>query len=348
MAKERIFNLPETKGAFQLKGIVTGTKKDGFSKSLKTKTNKDMNIVNFGVEYDEGKTLFVNLQGTETDNVYFSKKAEKKGDKPETVAVPWVNRFTYNREGFKLIGKNIGVTKKLDEKGNEVNDKKVLTDFDACKEVAEHLKDEKSVFIRGKIDYSSSTDDKGNTKHYTKLVPDQISLCSPVDFEDDKFESQNDFNQVIIFKRIEKEKVDDKETGRAIVSALIVTYKTIENVEFIMTDTKLMSLFRKNLKPYYALQVSGHIISEVSTEEVVNEDSWGEEDAMSKVKAPAKREFVITGAKPSTIEKKLYSQVKVEEALEKIRKANKAEEDFNSSSDEDWGDVSDDDDEAWD
>jgi transcriptional regulator len=139
MAKERIFNLPETKGAFQLKGIVTGTKKDGFSKSLKTKTNKDMNIVNFGVEYDEGKTLFVNLQGTETDNVYFSKKAEKKGDKPETVAVPWANRFTYNREGFKLIGKNIGVTKKLDEKGNEVNDKKVLTDFDACKEVAEHL-----------------------------------------------------------------------------------------------------------------------------------------------------------------------------------------------------------------
>ena len=80
MAKERIFNLPETKGAFQLKGIVTGTKKDGFSKSLKTKTNKDMNIVNFGVEYDEGKTLFVNLQGTETDNVYFSKKAEKKAD----------------------------------------------------------------------------------------------------------------------------------------------------------------------------------------------------------------------------------------------------------------------------
>lgn len=348
MAKERIFNLPETKGAFQLKGIVTGTKKDGFFKSLKTKTNKDMNVVNFGVEYDDGKTLFVNLQGTETDNVYFSKKAEKKGEKPETVPVPWANRFTYNREGFKLIGKNIGVTKKLDEKGNEVNDKKVLTDFDACKEVAENLVDDKSVFIRGKIDYSSSTDDKGNTKHYTKLVPDQISLCSPVDFEDDKFESQNDFNQVIIFKGIEKEKVDDKETGRAIVSALIVTYKTIENVEFIMTDTKLMSLFRKNLKPYYALQVSGHIVSETPTEEVTNEDSWGEEDAMQKVKASAKREFVITGAKPSTIEKELYSQAKVEEALEKIRKANKAEEDFNSSSDEDWGDVSDDDDEAWD
>ena len=115
-----------------------------------------------------------------------------------------------------------------------------------------------------------------------------------------------------------------------------------------MTDTKLMSLFRKNLKPYYALQVSGHIVSETPTEEVTNEDSWGEEDAMQKVKASAKREFVITGAKPSTIEKELYSQAKVEEALEKIRKANKAEEDFNSSSDEDWGDVSDDDDEAWD
>lgn len=348
MAKERIFNLPETKGTFQLKGIVTGTKKDGFFKSLKTKTNKDMNIVNFGVEYDDGKTLFVNLQGTEADNVYFSKKAEKKGEKPETVPVPWANRFTYNREGFKLIGKNIGVTKKLDEKGNEVNDKKVLTDFDACKEVADNLVDEKSVFIRGKIDYSTSIDDKGNTKHYTKLVPDQISLCSPVDFDDDKFESQNDFNQVIIFKGIEKEKNNDKETGRFIVSAMIVTYKTIENVEFIIIDKELASLFKKNLKPYYALQVSGHIVSEVSTEEVANEDSWGEEDAMQKVKAPAKREFIITGAKPKTIEKELYSQAKVEDALEKIRKANKAEEDFNSSSDEDWGDVSDDDDEAWD
>ena len=53
-------------------------------------------------------------------------------------------------------------------------------------------------------------------------------------------------------------------------------------------------------------------------------------------------------ADPKTIEKELYTQDKVEEALEKIRKANKAEEDFNSSSDEDWGDVSDDDDEAWD
>ena len=70
---------------------------------------------------------------------------------------------------------------------------------------------------------------------------------------------------------------------------------------------------------------------------------------MQKVKASAKREFVITGAKPSTIEKERYSQDKVEEALEKIRKANKAEDDFNSSADDEaWGDVSDDDDEAWD
>ena len=121
-----------------------------------------------------------------------------------------------------------------------------------------------------------------------------------------------------------------------------------QNVEFIITDNELARLFRKNLKPYYALQVFGHIVSETLTEEVSSEDVWGEEDAMQKVKASAKREFIITGAYPKTIEKELYAQDKVEEALEKIRKANKAEEDFNSSSDEDWGDVSDDDDEAWD
>lgn len=344
MAKERAFNLPETKGVFQLKGIVNGTKKDGFSKSIKTKNGKHMNMVNFGVEYEEGKTLYVNLQGMEQDNVYFSKRAEKRGDKPETVKVPWESRFEYNRDGFKLIGKNIGVTKKIDEKGNEVNDKKILAEFDACKEVADRLVDDKSVFIRGKIDYSSYTDDSGNTKHSTKLIPDQISLCAPVNFNDDKFEKQNDFNQVIIYTGIEKEKVDDKETGRAIVSAMIVTYSSIENVEFIMTDTKLMSLFRKNLKPYYALQVSGHMVSEVQTEEVENEDSWGEEDKLTKINAPAKREFIITGAKPSTIEKEVYSQDKVEEALEKIRRANKAENDFNVADDDSWDDLEDDDD----
>lgn len=351
MAKARLFDLPETKGAFQLKGIVSGTKKDGFLKEIKTKSNKDMRMINFGVEYAEDSTLYVNMQGMEQDNVYFSKRAEKKGEKSDVVKVPWADRFSYNREGYKLIGKNIGVKKKLDKDGREVNDKKTLTEFDACKEIADNLKDSNSVFIRGRLDYSSMTDDNGNKKHFTKLVPDQVSLCGDIDFADEKFTQQNDFNQVIVFMGVEKE-IDDNgaDTGRFLVQAKIVTYSTIEDVEFVIEDSKLANMFRKNLKAYNAIKVSGHMVTTTQIETVSDEDSWGEEDSMDKVSAPTKREFIITGAKPSSIDKELYTKDNVEDAISKINKANKAENDFGSDTNEEWGDspeVADDEDEAW-
>lgn len=349
--KGRLFDLPETKGAFQLKAIVTGMEKDKAYKEIRTKSNREMRMLNFGATYEDGKTLYINLQGMEQENVYFSKRAEKKGDKPETAKVPWADRFTYNREGFRLIGKNIGVKKKIDSEGKTVNDKKVLTDFDACKEIKDNLKDGSSVFIRGNIDYSSFVDNNGNKKTSTKLIPNQVSLCADIDFNDEKFEKQNDFNQVIIFMGIEQEKSDnDKPTGRFIVLAKIVTYSNIEDVEFVIEDTSLANKFRKSLKPYNAIKVSGHMISVTQTETVENDDEWGEEDKIEKVSAPTKREFIITGAKGSSIDKELYTEENVMEAIAKIRNANKTEESFGSTSD-DWGNVDsldDGDDDAWD
>ena len=349
--KGRLFDLPETKGAFQLKAIVTGMEKDKAYKEIRTKSNREMRMLNFGATYEDGKTLYINLQGMEQENVYFSKRAEKKGDKPETAKVPWADRFTYNREGFRLIGKNIGVKKKIDSEGKTVNDKKVLTDFDACKEIKDNLKDGSSVFIRGNIDYSSFVDNNGNKKTSTKLIPNQVSLCADIDFNDEKFEKQNDFNQVIIFMGIEQEKSDnDKPTGRFIVLAKIVTYSNIEDVEFVIEDTSLANKFRKSLKPYNAIKVSGHMVASTQTETVDNDDEWGEEDKLEKVSAPTKREFIITGAKGSSIDKELYTEENVMEAIAKIRNANKAEESFGETSD-DWGNVDsldDGDDDAWD
>jgi len=350
--KGRLFNLPETKGAFQLKGIVSGMQKDTAFKEIKTKNGKPMRILNFGTSYINGETLYLNLQGMEQENVYFSKRSEKKGEKGETVKVPWADRFSYNREGFRMIGKNIGVKKKIDSEGRTINDKKVLTDFDACREVKENLKDGASVFIRGSLDYSSFTDNKGNKKTSTKLVPSQISLCSEIDFNDENFKKQNDFNQVIIFMGIEPEK-DDKEklTGRDIVLAKIVTYSNIEDVQFIIEDKALANKFKKSLNPYNAIKVSGHMVSVAQVETVQDEDDWGEEDAIEKVSAPTKREFIITGAKGSSIDKELYTEENVTEAIAKIKNANKAEESFGSDSNDDWGsadDLDDDSEEAWD
>lgn len=349
--KGRLFDLPETKGAFQLKAVVTGMEKDSAYKEIRTKSNREMRMLNFGATYEDGKTLYINLQGMEQESVYFSKRAEKKGDKPKTVKVPWVDRFTYNREGFRLIGKNIGVKKKIDSEGKTVNDKKTLTDFDACKEIKENLKDGKSVFVRGNIDYSSFVDDNGNKRTFTKLIPNQVSLCAEINFNDEKFEKQNDFNQVIIFMGIDQEKSDDdKPTGRFVVLAKIVTYNNIEDVEFIIEDTALANKFRKSLKPYNAIKVSGHMVASTQTETVDNDDEWGEEDKIEKVSAPTKREFIITGAKGSSIDKEIYTEENVMDAIAKIRNANKAEESFGATSD-DWGNVDnldDGDDDAWD
>ncbi len=348
MAKARLFDLPETKGVFQLKGVITGTEKESFYKEIKTKRDKPMRMVNFGVTYIEGSTLYLNMQGMEQENVYFSKKAEKKGEKGDTVKVPWVERFSYNREGYKLIGKNIGVKKKVDADGKTINDKKILTEFDACKELHEGLKDGASVFIKGNLNYSSYEDDNGNKRVSTKLIPNQISLCSDIHFNDEKFNRQNDFNQVIVFMGISKEDDSEKDAGCFLVAAKIITYSTIEDVEFIITDQKLAGMFKKHLKPYNAIKVSGHMVSSIQTEKA--EDEWGEIDTIEKVSSPAKREFFITGAKGSSIEKELYTEENIEKAMVSINQAKKAENDFGKNANrEDWGDANldDDDDDPW-
>ena len=152
---------------------------------------------------------------------------------------------------------------------------------------------------------------------------------------------------------IDQEKDDnDKPTGRFVVLAKIVTYNNIEDVQFIIEDKALANKFKKSLSPYNAIKVSGHMVSSTQTETVTtDDDDWGEEDAMEKVSAPTKREFIITGAKGSSIDKELYTEKNVTEAIAKIKQANKAENDFGSDSNDDWGDtegLDDGDDEAWD
>lgn len=337
----RVFDLPETKGVFQIKGKATGVSKDKFYNEKKTKTGKTMRTSNFGVEYDKDKTLFVNVQGYEQDNVFFYKRGDKtKNIKGETEKVSWYDRFTFNKEGYNLIGMNVGLKKKVDENGNTVNDKHTVTDFDACKEIAENLKDNTSLFLKGSIDYSSFTDDKGTKRCSVKLMPNQISLCKDVDFAVEDFSPQSNFSQVIIFMGIEQEKENEKPTGRFVVLAKVVTYSNIEDVEFIIENPKLANLFKKNLKKYNAIKVNGNVVASVQTETVDDDDNWGEADAMEKVYAPTKREFIITGAKGSSIDKELYSEEKINEALAAINKARNAVDDFGDE--DDWAEFDDD------
>lgn len=351
MAKARLFDLPETKGNFQLKGIVSGTSKDNFYKSSKTSTGKDKRNVSFGVEVEKGKTLYVGMQAFPRDEVYFFKRGEN-GQKGTTEKVRWTERHTFNKEGFNLIGINLGLTKIVGSDGNMQNDKKTMVEFDACEYIKSNLKDDSSVFVKGNIEFSSFTADDGSLRRFTKFVPNQISLCGAVDFEDEKFDPQHDFTQSIVFMGVDQEKENDKPTGRFIVSAKIVTYSTIEDAMFVITDSKLANMFKKNLKPYTAINVWGKIDATTLTEDVEDDDCWGESNKMTKVSAPTRRELIITGADPKTIDKTIYTQEAIESAMIKIKNAQNAQNDFGDNSSSGWGDpsslsTSDDEEDVW-
>jgi hypothetical protein len=327
--KNKGLGITETKGQFQFKGVVFGTEKDNFYKETMTKTQKPWRIVNFGLKTDKEASAFINLSGGEKDKVFFSKQ-EKDGDKKKTVVedVAWKDRFYFNKEGFRLIGVNVGVTKTHDAKGNEINDKKTLSEYDACKEIGENLKDDNSVFIKGKIDYSHFTTNDGNIKRSVKFIPSQVSLCKDIDFDAEDFEPTSDFTQVIIFQEIKQD------GDRFVVSAKVVTYNNIEDAEFYVTSKELATAFKKNLKPYHAIKVWGKVHAQKDTSKVQTTDVWGESNDMDKINAPTKFELIITGADPSSIEKEIYTEKTVSEAIAKINADKKANEDFGSS---DWG-----------
>ena len=322
-AKKNGLDIQQTKGSFQIRGIVSGTDSDRFFKEMKTKTGKDMRMINFGVDYDKDKRVYVALNGMVKDEVYFSKKDEK--GKTTTQKVKWKDRNTFNKDGYRLIGVNVGVTKTTDENGKEVNDKKTLVEYDACAEIGANLKDGASVFVRGTIEYSTYKD-----KHQTKFIPNQVSLCKDVDFEDEKFEPTADFEQVIIFMGITP---NDNKT-KFTIEAKIVNYNSIEDAEFVTYNSKLAMTLKKNVKPYTAIKIYGHIDIIGGVEEVEEQDDgWGESNPMQRVTSAFERELVIIGADKDSIDTEIYSEEIIEEAIAKQNADKAAQDEYGS----DWG-----------
>ena len=348
----RIFDLPETKGTYQCKGIISGVARDKFYTSKTTKTGKDFRAVNFGCAYDDKKNVYMSLNGMPQQKVYFSKRNPNTG-KTETKSVAWADRNKFNEDGWRMIGVGLGLKKTTNSEGKEVNDKKTMTPFDACGYIKDNLQDDMSTFIRGNIEFSSYMDGEGNVRRSVKYVPNQISLCKEVDFSeyDEDNKPVHDFTQTIVFMSIEKEKENDRDTGRFVVSAKIVTYSDIVDTQFIITDAKLAGLFKKNLKSFNAITVHGRIEVSHQLEEISNEDVWGEVNTMTAVTAPTKTEMIITGATSSSIDRDTYTEKNVSDAVKKIRASQTAEKNFSGSavsvSADDWGDAEDDEETPW-
>lgn len=338
MAKNRLFELPQTRGEFQIRGKVQGVEKENFYKEIKTKGGSDFRVVNFGVTYDDKATVYMNLNGMPRDKVHFSKR-NPETKKTETKPVDWADRNKFAEEGYNLIGISCGIQQVRNEKGKIDNVIKTLVEYDACEYLNAYLEDDLDVYIRGNVEFNSFTNKNGDVNCRVNYKPSRIYACKqPIDFDDENYEPQHDFKQTIVFKEINKEYENEKETGRFVVSAWIVNYASIENADFIIEDKGLANLFKKNLKSNTAINVWGNLVSRTVVEEVATTDCWGQKSAMDRVNNPTVREMIITGADPSTIDKDTYSEKEMNAAFEAIRKSKNAEENFEAgSSKSDWG-----------
>ena len=339
MAKKRLFDLPQTRGVFQVRGHALGTEKDNFYKETKTRAGNDFRRVNFGVTYDDKATIYVDINGNVRDKVYFSRR-NPDTKKNETKEVSWSDRNKFKEDGYSVIGVSCGLEQKKDDDGKVNNVVKNLVEYDACAYVNAYLKDDMDVFVSGNIEFSSFTNQKGDTSRRVNYRPTKIYACKkPVDFEEEGYEPQHDFKQTIVFRDIEQENDGSKDTGRFVLSAWIVTYNSIETASFIVENKNLASLFKKNLKEYNAISVHGRIDCRAVVEEVSTEDVWGERSKMDRINHPVVREMIITGADPASIDKDSYTEKEMNAALEAIRKAKNAEDNFADKNDDgdDWG-----------
>lgn len=344
MAKAPVHGLQETKGEFAFRGIVNGVDKDSFFKETATKSGKGFKMVNFGLEVDKGKNVYVSLNGMERDKVYFTHKNEN--GKYDTVDVAWANRKTFKKEGYKLLGTSLGLTKTIDKNGKEINDSKTMPEFDACQYIADNLQDDVSVYVRGKIEYSTYND-----KHYTKYVPSQISLCKPIDFADEKFKPFAEFKQGIVYKSIEK-------TAEGFtVHGYVVEYGAIEEIElYIKPERAGLAKTLKKLKPYTFVILVGYVDVEQHTETVVDDsgDDWGDasSNSFTRVSAPTERKMYVVAGMADSVDTSLYSEQSINEGINKLKAESQAKSDFGeTSSDDDWGSLDSDgneDDDEWD
>lgn len=324
--------LPLTEGEFKARGLVTGTKKgDKFFQQKTQKNGFERNTVSFGLKTSEDNEIYVQISEAEKEDAWFYKQSETKGEKGTSKKISWGQRTNFKEEGFEPIGIVVGLEK--DEKNKNVS--KNMFDFDSAEYLSKKLVDEMAVLVVGELEFSSREDENGKNR-YKKLKIKKI-YNSVVDFAKEDFKEENFFKQKCLFMEIvqaTKDNKPDTEDPRWLVKAKIVTYKTLEDIEFVIRNKILASNFRKHLKAYNRISIHGVINNKRMAQEVENttassEDWGGETDPFNSVGSPRKFEFEITGIETKDIDTKTYTE-------DIVIKAFKAQDEFGSDT-QGWG-----------
>lgn len=334
--------LPMTEGQFKVRGLVSGKKKDTFFSQKTQKNGFERNTVNFAVQTSEDNEVYVQISDSEKEDAFFYKKSEVKGEKGETKKISWGQRKNFKEEGFEPIGVIVGLEKDASNK----NITKSMPDYDAAEYLSKKLEDDMPVMIVGELEFSSNEGENGKNR-YKKLKIKKI-YNSLIDFSKEDFKEESYFKQKCLFMDItqaQKNGKADTEDPRWIVKAKIVTYKTLEDIEFVIRNKTLASNFRKHLKPYNRISIHGKINNRRMAEEIENtstEDWGGESDPFNNVSSPRKFEFEINGIDTKDIDAKTYTE-------EIVTNAFKAQDEFGSDTpwSDDAGNTEDDDGMDW-
>lgn len=349
---ERLHNLKQTTNAFKLKGFVTGTKSKRFYRSGTSKNGGQWNSLEFGIRVNDGKVVYVVLNGYTRNEVFFYNRNAKV-----TKRVAWHERLNNQGDGFELIGVTLSVGK--DENGGNIN--KVFTEYDAVEWLREHLSDDEQVDVLGTMEFSSFTNREGQTRRKIELAPNRIYYANEhIDFAANSFKETAEFENTIVFSSIDKETDENgKASGRYVLSGYSIGYNTIEPVSFIILeeDAAFANKIRKKMKPGYAIKMFGCIYIQHLVDTVVEEDDWGttKQSPLKRVNAPTKREYVVYDVKGDTFDTETYSEKDVADAIRKIKAAKDAANNFGDKPNESvsnsngWDDDDDDGEEApWD
>jgi len=332
--------LQQTKGFFKLAGIVSGVKRNDFYTEKMTQTDnpKPRRSIKFAVQTSPENKVFVTLGAQPRDKVYFSKRSEIKGEKSTVKAVDWDNRKSFKEDDFKIIGTNIGLVKKQDADGKEINDIQTLVEYDAVEYIKEHLQDDMHVFVRGHMEYSRFED--RNIKQY---AIDQIYLSHPIDFTAEDFNETANWEQPIAFRSVEK---DPSEENKFILTGSIVNYNDIVETDFVIRTPKIAQTLKKNLKPYNLIKIYGDLIGYVQevTVDEDGDDGWGEPNPMQAT-SNFHKEMLVLGADKTSIDTEIYSEEIFDEFMRSKKEFGEvASSKTKSSTTDDKGDDSDDDD----
>jgi single-stranded DNA-binding protein len=304
--------LKQTKGEFNLVGIVSGINhenayREGITKQGKNK-GKEWRSIRFAVATSRTNKIFVELTGWEQDEV-----TAYSSEKKETKKFPWSKRNKLP-EGYAILQVRASLEKDEDDKKYV---QKAMTAYDAVDYIREHLKDGDSVWVKGEISFQEFEGRNGQIVHKTVYTIKSIGKTrNPVDFDAEDFEETAGFVQNIIFDSAER----DEETNKVIVNAYIVSFNgKASRGQFTVnaeTNPKMAEAFLKKCHFGDTMELYGICRNELITKEEDIEDE-GEEDPFNSEERPRgtikvirdyETELLIKGVTKGTWEQGVYTE----------------------------------------